>query len=116
MVKQEQTTVATSSVDGEYQAGSMTVRHGCGLRRLLIELGLDELETSPTTIFIDNRGAIDLTKDNRHTSELNILTLFTTLFANVFEEKTFMSFIALVAEMLQMDSQAAPTRALWQNG
>jgi hypothetical protein len=60
----KQTTVATSSVDGEYQAGSMTVRHGLWLRRLLIELGLDELETSPTTIFINNRGAIDLTKAN----------------------------------------------------
>jgi Reverse transcriptase (RNA-dependent DNA polymerase)/GAG-pre-integrase domain len=62
----KQTTVATSSVDGVYQAGSMTVRHGLWLHRLLIELGLDKLETSPTTIFIDNRGAIDLTKDNRH--------------------------------------------------
>ena len=53
----KQVTVATLSVDGEYQAGSMTTRHGLWLRRLLIELSLDELETSPTAIFIDNRGA-----------------------------------------------------------
>ena len=47
-------TVATSSVDSEYQASSMTACHGLWLCHLLIELGLDELETLPTTIFIDN--------------------------------------------------------------
>ena len=60
----KQTTVAMLSVDGKYQAGSMTVHHGLWLRCLLIELGLNELGISPTTTLINNQGAIDLTKDN----------------------------------------------------
>jgi len=96
----KQTTVATSSVDGEYQAGSMTVRHGLWLRRLLIELGLDELETSPTTIFIDNRGAIDLTKDNRHHQRTKHIDIVHHFIRERVEDKTFTVIHCPSAEML----------------
>ena len=50
----KQVTVATSSINGKYQAGSMTTCHGLWLHRLFIKLGLNKLETLPTTIFINN--------------------------------------------------------------
>ena len=39
---------------------------GLWIRRLLIELGLNHIELDPTTVFLDNRSAIDLSKESRH--------------------------------------------------
>ena len=58
----KQPTVAGSSTEAEYMSLSYAARQGLWIRRLLIELGL-ELESIPTTIYVDNRGAIDLSKD-----------------------------------------------------
>jgi len=96
----KQVTVATSSVDGEYQSGSMAARHGLWLRRLLIELGLNELETSPTSIFIDNRGAIDLTKDNRHHQRTKHIDIIHHFIRERVEDKTFAVIHCPSAEML----------------
>ena len=46
-------------------SGSHSTRQGLWLHRMLIELGLD-LDGIPTTIFIDNHGTIDLSKDSRY--------------------------------------------------
>ena len=78
----------------------MTTRHGLWLRRLLIELGLDELETSPTTIFIDNRGAIDLTKDNRHHQRTKHIDIIHHFIRERVEDKTFAVTHCPSAEML----------------
>ena len=45
---------------------SHTARQGLWIRRLLIELGLLYLKSDPTTVFLDNRGAMDLSKESRH--------------------------------------------------
>src|ERR1700720_4863796 len=49
---------------------------------------------------------LTLPKTTDTTSELNILTLFTTLFANVLKTRLSLSFIALVPKCWQMDSQS----------
>ena len=62
----KQPTVAASSTEAEYMSVSHTARQGLWIRRLLIELGLLYLESDPTTVFLDNRGAMDLSKESRH--------------------------------------------------
>ena len=96
----KQVTVATSSIEGEYQAGSMTARHILWLCRLLIELSLNELETSPTTIFIDNRGAIDLTKDNWHHQRTKHIDIVHHFIQERIKDKTFAVIHCPSAEML----------------
>src|SRR6202050_771508 len=61
----QQPTVAASATEGEYMSGSHSSRQGLWLRRMLIEIGL-ELNNISTTIYIDNRGAIDLSKDSHY--------------------------------------------------
>jgi hypothetical protein len=60
-----QTTVAASSTEAEYMSLSHAARQGLWMRRFLVEIGL-ELEGIPTTVFLDNKGAMDLSKDSRH--------------------------------------------------
>ena len=45
---------------------SHTARQGLWIRRLLIELGLLYLKSDPTTVFLDNHGAMNLSKESRH--------------------------------------------------
>ena len=61
-----QPTVAASSTEAEYMSVSQTACQGPWIRRLLIELGLNHIELDPTTVFLDNRGTIDLSKESRH--------------------------------------------------
>jgi hypothetical protein len=58
-----QSSVATSSVQAEYQAACDAVREVVWLRKLLEELGhkIDD----PTEIYEDNQGCISLTENNR---------------------------------------------------
>ena len=62
----QQPTVAASSTEAEYMSVSQTARQGLWIRRLLIKLGLEHIEPDPTIVFLDNHGAIDLSKDSRH--------------------------------------------------
>ena len=61
----KQTTVATSSTEAEYMAASYSARHTVWVRNLLDEMGMD-IKSWPTLFLIDNKGAIDLTKESRH--------------------------------------------------
>ena len=91
----KQIMVATSSIDGEYQAGSMTARHGLWLHCLLIELGLDELETSPSTPFLlTTEVLLTLLRTINTTSEPNTSILFITSSANVLGTEPSKSFTA----------------------
>ena len=51
-------------MEAEYMALTHASKQGLWLRQFLIEIGLDYLLTSPITLHVDNKGAIDLTKDN----------------------------------------------------
>ena len=62
----QQPTVAASSTEVKYMSVSQTARQGLWIRRLLIELGLNHIELDPTTVFLDNCGAIDLSKESCH--------------------------------------------------
>jgi hypothetical protein len=61
----QQPTVAVSATEGKYMSGSYTTHQGLWLHRSLTEIGL-ELDNIPTTLFLDNRGAMDLSKEARH--------------------------------------------------
>jgi hypothetical protein len=61
----KQPTVAASSTEAKYMAAAHATLHIIWLRNLLVELGVN-LESRPTKLFIDNKGAIDLTKESRH--------------------------------------------------
>ena len=70
----QQPTVAASATKGEYMSRSHSTCQGLWLCQMLIELGL-ELEDISTTIFVDNWGTIDLSKDSRyqqHTKHIDI--------------------------------------------
>ena len=60
----KQATVAKSSTEAEYVALSSATQEGIWLRRLLS--GLKEDMSTPTTIYEDNQGAIDLSKNPKH--------------------------------------------------
>jgi len=60
----KQATVAKSSTEAEYVALSTATQEGIWLRRLLINLDLKP--SSPTVIFEDNQGVIDLSKNPKH--------------------------------------------------
>ena len=62
----KQRTVARSSTEAEYVALSYAAQEGIWLRRLLSSLGIGSPEIRPTTIYEDNNGAIDLTKNSKH--------------------------------------------------
>ncbi|KAJ3488832.1 hypothetical protein NLI96_g2539 [Meripilus lineatus] len=62
----KQTTVAASSTEAEYMALAHASKQGLWLRQLLIEIGVDYLQDTPVTLHVDNKGAIDLAKDNRN--------------------------------------------------
>ena len=59
-----QATVAKSSTEAEYVALSMATQEAVWLRRLLSDVGL-QVDTA-TTIYEDNQGAIDLSKNPKH--------------------------------------------------
>jgi hypothetical protein len=61
----QQPTVAASATEGEYMSASYAARQGLWLHHLLIKLGL-ELEDIPTTFYLDNHNAMDLSKEARH--------------------------------------------------
>ena len=61
----KQNTVAASSTEAEYMAASYCARQALWLCNLLEELGISTKNTL-TTFYIDNKGAIDLTKEPRH--------------------------------------------------
>ena len=60
----KQPTVATSSTEAEYMALSNATKQAIWLRSLLSEIGLF-IESTSTTMYADNRGAIELTKQPR---------------------------------------------------
>ena len=60
----KQATVAKSSTEAEYVALSKATQEAIWLRRLLDDLGMNT--QSPTTLFEDNQGAIDLSKNAKH--------------------------------------------------
>ena len=62
----QQPTVAASSTEAEYMSVLQTAHQGLWIRRLLIELGLNHIKLDPTTVFLDNRGTIDLSKESCH--------------------------------------------------
>ena len=62
----QQPTVAASSTEAEYVSVSQTARQGLWISRLLIELGLNYIELDPTTVFLDNHGTINLSKESCH--------------------------------------------------
>ena len=62
----QQPTVAASSTEVEYMSVLQMARHGLWIRRLLIELGLNHIELDPTTVFLDNCSAINLSKESHH--------------------------------------------------
>src|SRR5204863_9903527 len=57
--------VATSSMEAEYMAASFATHHLLWLQTLLDELYIDS-KSYPIPLLIDNRSAIDLTKDAKH--------------------------------------------------
>ncbi|KAL0375559.1 UNVERIFIED_CONTAM: Retrovirus-related Pol polyprotein from transposon TNT 1-94 [Sesamum calycinum] len=58
---QEKATVAQSSAEAEYIAAAATSNHAIWLRRILEDMG--EKQEEPTTIYCDNKSAIDITKN-----------------------------------------------------
>ena len=60
----KQATVAKSSTEAEYVALSFATQEAVWLRRLLESINCSE--TTPTTIFEDNQGAIDLSRNPKH--------------------------------------------------
>ena len=59
-----QATVAKSSTEAEYVALSMATQEAVWLRRLLNDVGV-QVDTA-TTLYEDNQGAIDLSKNPKH--------------------------------------------------
>jgi hypothetical protein len=57
----KQATVALSTTEAEYMAAAMATKEAVWLRRLLSNLG--HPQTRPTTIFEDNRGCIEISKN-----------------------------------------------------
>ena len=55
----------TSSTEAEYMAAALCVRHIIWLHQLLLEIGANP-DNLPTMLYLDNKGAIDLTKDSCH--------------------------------------------------
>ncbi len=67
--------VAASLTEAEYIALAHTSKEGLWLCQFLIEIELDYLEHTPVTLYINNKGAIDLAKDNHnnnHTKHIDI--------------------------------------------
>ena len=60
----KQATVAKSSTEAEYVALSIATQEAIWLRRLLVDLGF--VVDCSTTIFEDNQGAIELSKNPKH--------------------------------------------------
>ncbi|KIJ15237.1 hypothetical protein PAXINDRAFT_52820, partial [Paxillus involutus ATCC 200175] len=60
----KQPTVAASSTEAEYMAISHAAKQGLWLRQLMRELGIFAND-GPTELFVDNTGAIALTKEAR---------------------------------------------------
>ena len=56
----KQPTVALSSTEGEYMAATEASREAIYLRRLLSDLGFPQ--TSPTTLYMDNQSAIQISR------------------------------------------------------
>jgi hypothetical protein len=59
----KQPTVGDSSVEREYMAAAFTTKYGLWLINLMEELKLSV--SRPVTIYVDNTGTIDLSKDSR---------------------------------------------------
>ena len=62
----KQKTVARSSTEAEYVALSYASQEAIWLRRLIQSLGFDMGQDQPTTIYEDNNGAIELTRNAKH--------------------------------------------------
>ena len=60
----QQTTVALSSTDAEYQALSMATQEILYYRQLLKEISFTQLKSSP--LLGDNKGALDLTVSTKN--------------------------------------------------
>ena len=67
----QQPMVAVSATEGEYMSGSYTTCQGLWLRHLLTEIGL-ELDNVPTTLFLNNHGAMDLSNEACHHQHTDI--------------------------------------------
>ena len=68
-----QQTVALSSTEAEYMAGTSTTQEATYLRKVLKDL--QETQMEPTTINMDNQGAITMAKDfmaNRRTKHIEV--------------------------------------------
>jgi hypothetical protein len=84
----QQPTVSVSSTEGEYMSSSYATRQGLWLRRLLTEIRL-ELDNIPTTLFLDNRGAMDLSKEARHHQRTKHIDIHHHFIRERVEDNTF---------------------------
>ena len=85
----QQPTVAASSTEAEYMSVSQMAHQGLWIRRLLIELGLNHMELDPTTVFLDNRGAIDLSKESHHHNRTKHIDIQHHFICEHIEDRTF---------------------------
>jgi hypothetical protein len=102
----QQPTVAVSATEGEYMSGSYATRQGLWLRRLLTEIGL-ELDDIPTTLFLDNRGAMDLSKEARHHQRTKHIDIHHHFIHERVEDRTF-EIIHCPSELMLADGLTKP--------
>ena len=102
----QQSTVAASATEGEYMSGSYATRQGLWLRRLLTEIGL-ELDNIPTTLFLDNRGAMDLSKEARHHQRTKHIDIHHHFIRERVEDNTF-EIVHCPSELMLADGLTKP--------
>jgi hypothetical protein len=95
-----------SATEGEYMSGSYATRQGLWLRRLLTEIGL-ELDDIPTTLFLDNRGAMDLSKEARHHQRTKHIDIHHHFIRERVEDRTF-EIIHCPSELMLADGLTKP--------
>ena len=81
----KQATVALSTLEGEYVALSLAIRHGLWLRQFLTDIGLPP--NTPTTINTDSLSAIALTKDAQFHSRSKHIDIRHHFIRDVLERK-----------------------------
>ncbi|KAJ3531725.1 hypothetical protein NM688_g7534 [Phlebia brevispora] len=82
----KQRTVAISSTEAEYVAGSAATRQAVWLRLLLSELG--QLKQEPTTLLIDNQSAIALAKNPVYHGTMKHIAIQHHFIREKFEDRT----------------------------
>ena len=96
----QQLTVAASSTEAEYMSVSHTAHQGLWLRCLLIELGLTHLRSDPTIIYLDNHGAMELTKESRHHNQTKHIDIQHHFICEQVEDGTYKIICCPTGQML----------------